>query len=211
MNRHKTFASTSETLIWTRSPAAAKTFTMKASHSTGGWKILLTFRIFTSIRTIILKISFKYFSVKPFTRKFSLQRPWNENVCSIVFTMVQWIYPRIRHSKFKILFACIVIRLFLTRYLFTVKISNLTSLLNCIWRSNWRMPAFIVTICVALVTKFLNLLRCFPIPMRTIINIQSFELFGIFYYLSPVDVFIMEGTQITKKGVNPSTKCLSKS
>ena len=36
MNRHKTFAFTSKTLIWTRSPAATKTFTMTASHPTGG-------------------------------------------------------------------------------------------------------------------------------------------------------------------------------
>ena len=35
MNRHETFAFTTKTLIWTRSPAATKTFTMTASHSSG--------------------------------------------------------------------------------------------------------------------------------------------------------------------------------
>ena len=36
-----------------------------------------------------------------------------------MFTMVQWIYPCIRQSKFKILFACIVIPFFLTHVTFS--------------------------------------------------------------------------------------------
>ena len=120
----------------------------------------------------------------------------------MMFTMVQRIYP---YKTEQILSSpCLYCYPVLSHesYLFAVEISNLTPFLNVIWRPHWRMPTFIVTICMALMAKLLNLLRCFPIPMGTIIYVQSFEFFRIFYYLSPVDIFIVKGTQITKYSMN---------
>ena len=119
-----------------------------------------------------------------------------------MFTMVQRIYPHKTEQILSSLWLYCYPVLSHASYLFAVEISNLTPFLNFIWRPHWRMPTFIVTICMALMAKLLNLLRCFPIPMWTIIYVQPFEFFRIFYNLSPVNIFVVKGTKITKNSMN---------